>query len=163
MHMRMHMAVRSAAEPRALSLRYHDGHTRCDGPAGSSCRGYLEATYTYAMGARYFLNHEPSGEPPYTALDYGKPSGQFALDLVHEVLIEYHKDALETLSKTVGYNATARVQKMKPTGALLSYWGPQVLSTAMRIVLCMGPNLPPLIVSATAPLICLVYPISARR
>lgn len=29
--------------------RYHDGHTRCDGPtAQTRCRGFLEATYTYA-------------------------------------------------------------------------------------------------------------------
>ena len=36
-----------------LSGRYHDGHTRCDGPAGAACRGFLEATYTYSMVSAY--------------------------------------------------------------------------------------------------------------
>ena len=87
-----------------LSGRYHDGHTRCDGPGHTQCRGFLEATYTYAMGARFFLNHEPSAEPPYTRLLASKPSGKFALNLVHEVLVQYHKLALDRLSKDTGQN-----------------------------------------------------------
>jgi hypothetical protein len=105
-----------------LSGRYHDGDTRCDGPPSAPCRGFLEATYTYAMGARWFLNHEPRADPPYTRLEYGVPSGRFALDLVHEVLLSYHKDALE---RVPGYNATDVVARMRPDFALLSYWGSQ--------------------------------------
>ena len=109
-----------------LSGRYHDGHTRCDGPSAQSrCRGYLEATYTYAMGARFFLNHEPRSEPPYTDLEYATPRGQFALDLVHGVLIDYHREALERLSRRTGRNETAVVAALKPDSALLSYWGSQ--------------------------------------
>ena len=109
----------------ALSGRYHDGHTRCDGPDDAPCRGYLEATYTYATGARWFLNHQPSGDPPYSRLEYSQPTGRFALDLVHEVLLEYHKAGLEQASKAAGKNLTALVEKLRPTSALLSYWGPQ--------------------------------------
>ena len=108
-----------------LSGRYHDGHTRCDGPADAECRGYLEATYTYATGARFFLNHEPSAEPPYTELTWGQPSGRFALQMVHRVLIDYHKEALQDASKRLGLNATALVEGLRPDSALLSYWGPQ--------------------------------------
>ena len=45
---------------------------------------------------------------------------------MHQVLVEYHKAALEELSKTTGRNETAFVeQHLQPTSALLSYWGPQ--------------------------------------
>jgi len=105
-----------------LSGRYHDGHTRCDGPTGAECRGFLEATYTYRDAARWFLNHQPSTEPPYTTLNYSQPTGKYALDLIHQSLIKYHK---ASLAKVAGYNATAFVEGLRPEFALLSYWGPQ--------------------------------------
>ena len=110
-----------------LSGRYHDGHTRCDGPSGgfARCRGYLEATYTYGMGARFFLNHEPRTEPPYTELHDTTPTGRFALELVHKVLLRDHQAALDALSAKMGKNMTAVVVGLKPKSALLSYWGPQ--------------------------------------
>jgi len=105
-----------------LSGRYHDGHTRCDGPAGAPCRGFLEATYTYRDQARWFLAHQPHTEQPYTTLNYSSPSGQFALDLIHTALLGYHRAALD---KVAGYNATALVAALRPEFALLSYWGAQ--------------------------------------
>jgi len=105
-----------------LSGRYHDGHTRCDGPQGAECRGFLEATYTYRDAARWFLNHNPSAEPPFVTLNYSQPTGKYALDLIHTALLGYHAAAL---SKVSGYNATAAVEKLRPDFALLSYWGPQ--------------------------------------
>ena len=77
------------------------------------------------MGARYFLNHEPRAEPPYTELRYASPTGRFALDLVHEVLLSYHRAALEEASRAGGRNLTALVAALRPDSALLSYWGPQ--------------------------------------
>jgi len=105
-----------------LSGRYHDGHTRCSSSPQAACRGFLEATYTYANAARFFLTHEPNNEPPYTRLQYSQPTGKFALDLVHDVLVGYHKTALD---KVRGYNATRFVSELRPDFALLSYWGPQ--------------------------------------
>lgn len=50
----------------ACSGRYHDGHTRCDGAeAATLCRGFVEATYTYASSARYFLTEQLSTSSPY--------------------------------------------------------------------------------------------------
>jgi len=111
----------------ALQGRYHDGHTRCDGPPAARCRGYLEATYTYGLNARFFLNHEPSADPPFTHLSYAQPTGRFALDLIHTVLVQYHSAALEKLSKATGRNMTAVVERTKPESAILSYWGPQTV------------------------------------
>ena len=67
-----------------------------DGPKGASCRGFLEATYTYKDAARWFLNHQPSTEPPYTTLNYSAPTGRFALDLIHGSLIHYHAVSIGT-------------------------------------------------------------------
>jgi len=107
--------------------RYHDGHTRCDGATPHTrCRGFLEATYTYAENARWFLNHEPSVDPPYTSLLPSTLAGQFALDLFHQTLVRYHSTALERVS-TPTFNATAYVLAMRPEMALLSYWGVQTL------------------------------------
>jgi hypothetical protein len=114
-------ATTTALDPQ-LAGRYHDGHTRCDGPAGAECRGFLEATYIYQDRARWFLNYQPSSDPPYTLLNYSEPTGQFALDLVHAALLRVHKAALDAVP---GYNATALVEQMRPEFALLSYWGPQ--------------------------------------
>ena len=105
--------------------RYHDGHTRCDGAtARTKCRGFLEATYTYADNARWFLNHQPSLDPPYIELNQTSASGRFALELVHDALLRFHRDALEKAS-TASFNATQLVAAMRPELALLSYWGPQ--------------------------------------
>jgi len=109
----------------SLAGRYHDGHTRCDGPPAAECRGYLEAEYTYATAARFFLNHQLNAELPYSELDYSKPAGRYALDMIHQVLLDYHAPALDSLSRAAGYNATALVAKLRPDSALLSYWGAQ--------------------------------------
>ena len=45
--------------------------------------------------------------------------------MVHRVLLEYHKEALEQASKALGFNATAFVEKLVPDSGLLSYWEPQ--------------------------------------
>lgn len=110
-----------------LSGRYHDGHTRCDGAATAAdahthCRGFLEATYTYGQAARWFVNQELQTDPPYTTLNYSKPLGKYALDLIHATLLSYHREALEAVP---GFNATALVAALRPEFALLSYWGPQ--------------------------------------
>ena len=120
----MHNATRTqSGQVPDLSGRYHDGHTRCDGSTPSlRCRGFLEATYTYADSARWFLNHQLRSNPPYTRLDYSEPTGRFALDVIHESLVNYHKAALE---KVAGYNATRFVAGLRPDFALLSYWGAQ--------------------------------------
>ena len=43
--------------------------------------------------------------------------------MVHQVLIAYHRTALDKLSKASGRNMTAVVEAIKPESALLSYWG----------------------------------------
>ncbi|KAL1523831.1 hypothetical protein AB1Y20_018752 [Prymnesium parvum] len=118
----LNTSVTNTGQLPEFSGRYHDGHTRCDGSKGAECRGFLEATYTYNLPARWFLNHQLNTDPPYTVLNYSVPTGKFSLDLIHEALLNYHKTAL---SKVEGFNATAFVQAMRPEFALLSYWGPQ--------------------------------------
>ena len=76
--------------------------------------------------ARWFLNHEPSVDPPYTTVLPGTMPGKFALDLFHQALVQYHRSALERAS-TPSFNATAYVAAMRPEMALLSYWGVQTL------------------------------------
>ena len=73
----MHNAtVRPLRQTPDLSGRYHDGHTRCDGPMGAACRGFLEATYTYvahlcvAHALPCIVSRSPHPNGPDTGLDF---------------------------------------------------------------------------------------------
>ena len=115
----------------SLAGRYHDGELRCAAAGGVADEPRLHRARrrTYGDNARWFLAGvgSPAGvDGIYTTLNASDgAAGAFVLQQVHEVLVEYHKAALENAS-TPGHNATAAVAAMRPPFALLSYWGAQL-------------------------------------
>jgi len=104
--------------PFPLQGSYHDGDVRCDGEAARPCRGFLQAAYMGdPQAVRLYEEFHLSGNDSAVVLDPSRPDHRYALDGVHNALINLHKPQL---SKVPG--ALARVMAMRPSAAVISAW-----------------------------------------
>lgn len=111
--------------PAPLQGMYHDGDVRCDLPGGR-CRGFIQAFYGSDQpnnpdGAyeaiKFYQNYVDSvREEPHVLVTPEAPHHLDLLERAHQALVDLHRARLDAV------NATARVEAMRPTQAVLSIW-----------------------------------------
>eukprot|EP00746_Dinoflagellata_sp_MGD_P111992 gnl/MRDRNA2_/MRDRNA2_48863_c0_seq1.p1 gnl/MRDRNA2_/MRDRNA2_48863_c0~~gnl/MRDRNA2_/MRDRNA2_48863_c0_seq1.p1 ORF type:complete len:543 (-),score=109.88 gnl/MRDRNA2_/MRDRNA2_48863_c0_seq1:141-1619(-) len=110
-----HQAPMVYEAPAPLQGQYHDGDVRCDLPGGK-CRGFLQAFYNGGVGVDFYKNFHPWDGDAAVQLSPSTQEHKELLTMVHNALVEFHRDALDKV------NATARVEKMLPDAGVMSIW-----------------------------------------
>jgi hypothetical protein len=123
--------------PAPLAGAYHDAHVKCEADGGR-CRGYLQAAYIGdAHGVRFYAQWRKarSGDS-VTMLDGAHAADADALALVHDALVELHRDAL------IAAGALERVVAMRPDSGVLSIWDSPVDGIETGCHVFMEPGAP---------------------